>query len=103
MRIRIRKGAGRTLETPGSTCDLIPHSKEGHSSREIDTTLMVKIFKCAERSRSSMMDVEDEHNHMRAAFGLRYRIGKPGTPAADEYLLAENRILKARLQPGWRL
>ena len=32
---------------------------------------MIKIFKCAERSRSSMMDVEDEHNHMRAAFGLR--------------------------------
>jgi hypothetical protein len=43
---------------------------------------MVKIFKCAERSRSSMMDVEDEHNHMRAAFGLRDRIGQPGTPAA---------------------
>jgi len=44
---------------------------------------MVKIFKCAERSRSSMMDVEDEHNHMRAAFGLRDRIGQPGTPAAE--------------------
>src|SRR6516165_9022405 len=26
---------------------------------------MVKIFKCAERSRSSMMDVEDDDNHMR--------------------------------------
>jgi len=47
------------------------------------TTRMVKIFKCAERSRSSMMDVEDEHNHMRAAFGLRDRIGQPGTPAAE--------------------
>jgi len=48
-------------------------------------TGMVKIFKCAEseRSRSSMMDVEDEHNHMRAAFGLRDRIGQPGTPAAE--------------------
>jgi hypothetical protein len=44
---------------------------------------MVKIFKCAERSRSSMMDVEDEHNHMRAAFGLRDRFVKPGTPAAE--------------------
>ena len=44
---------------------------------------MVKIFKCAERSRSSMMDVEDDHNHMRAAFGLRDRIGQPGTPAAE--------------------
>jgi hypothetical protein len=44
---------------------------------------MVKIFKCAERARSSVMDVEDEHNHMRAAFGLRFRFGKPGTPAAE--------------------
>ena len=44
---------------------------------------MVKIFKCAERSRSSMMDVEDDHNHMRAAFGLRDRIGQPGTPARE--------------------
>jgi response regulator RpfG family c-di-GMP phosphodiesterase len=44
---------------------------------------MVKISKCAEGSRSSMMDVEGEHNHMRAAFGLRHRIGQPGTPAAE--------------------
>ena len=44
---------------------------------------LVKTFKCAEGSRSSMMDVEDEHNHMRAAFGLRYRIGQPGTPARE--------------------
>ena len=36
---------------------------------------VVKIFKCAEGSRYSMMDVEDEHNRMRAAFGLRGRIG----------------------------
>src|SRR6516165_6117313 len=64
---------------------------------------VVKIFKCVEGSRSSMMDVEGEHNHMRAAFGLRDRFGQPGTPAADEYLAAENRIFKARLQPGWRL
>jgi hypothetical protein len=40
-------------------------------------TRVVKIFKCVEGSRSSMMDVEDEHNHMRAAFGLRDRIGQP--------------------------
>ena len=46
------------------------------------------------------MDVEDEHNHMRAAFGLRDRIGQPGTLLQNEYLAAENRILKARLQPG---
>jgi len=51
--------------------------------RRGDAGRMVKIFKCAERSRSSMMDVEDEHNHMRAAFGLRDRIDQPGTPAAE--------------------
>jgi len=34
-------------------------------------TAVVKIFKCVEGSRSSMMDVQGEHNHMRAAFGLR--------------------------------
>jgi organic radical activating enzyme len=64
----------------------------GYSEAELDsgryatrpnTSRMVKIFKCAERSRSSMMDVENEHNHMRAAFGLRYRFGKPATPAAE--------------------
>jgi hypothetical protein len=49
----------------------------------ISISRMVKIFKCAERSRSSMMDVEDEHNQMRAAFGLRYRFCQPGTPAAE--------------------
>jgi len=36
---------------------------------------VVKILKCVEESQSSMMDVEDEHNRMDAAFGLRYRIG----------------------------
>jgi transposase InsO family protein len=36
---------------------------------------VVKIFKCVEESQSSMMDVEDEHYRMGAAFGLRYRIG----------------------------
>src|SRR5215831_18161554 len=30
-----RKGAGCTLETPGSTCDLIGHGKVAHRSREI--------------------------------------------------------------------
>src|SRR2546426_9238502 len=32
---RQRKGAGRTLETPGSTCDLISQGKVFHHSREI--------------------------------------------------------------------
>ena len=36
---------------------------------------VVKIFKFVEESQSSMMDVEDEHYRMGAAFGLRYRIG----------------------------
>ena len=44
---------------------------------------MVKILECGEGPRFSMMDIEDEHNHMRAAFGLRYRIGQPGTAAAE--------------------
>ena len=50
-----------------------------------------------------MMDVEDEHNYMRAAFGLRDRIGYQELLLQNEYLVAENRILEARLQPGWRL
>jgi hypothetical protein len=54
-------------------------TSRGHSQRG----RVVKIVKCVEESQSSMMDVEDEHNHMRAAFGLRYRFGKPGTPAAE--------------------
>jgi hypothetical protein len=44
---------------------------------------MVKILESTEGPRFSMMDVEDEHNHMRAAFGLCYRFGQPGTPAAE--------------------
>jgi hypothetical protein len=55
----------------------------GIVSKSIEPGLVVKIFKCVEGSRFSMMDVEDEHNHMRAAFGLRDRIGQPGTPAAE--------------------
>jgi hypothetical protein len=62
-------------------CGLLrPQSRNPRPSRR---PRMVKIFKCVERSRSSIMDVEDEHNHMRAAFGLRYRIGQPATPAAE--------------------
>ena len=34
-RVRQRKGAGRTLETAGSTCDLINLSKVAHPGREI--------------------------------------------------------------------
>jgi hypothetical protein len=48
------------------------------------------------------MDIEDEHNHMRTAFSLRYRFGQE-LLLQNEYLAAENRIWKARLQPGWRL
>jgi len=52
-------------------------------SEDVRIPRMVKIFKSAEGSRPYMMDVEDEHNHMRSAFGLRYRIGQPATPAAE--------------------
>jgi hypothetical protein len=44
---------------------------------------LVKILERSEWPRFSMMDIEDEHNHMRAAFGLRYGIGQSGTPAAE--------------------
>src|SRR6266567_3194395 len=50
-----------------------------------------------------MMDTEDKGMHMGAASGLRYRIGQSGTPAANEYLAAENGILKAHLRPRLRL
>ena len=41
---------------------------------------------------------------MRAAFGLRYcGLVNQELLLQNEYLAAENRILKARLQPGWRL
>jgi len=38
----------------------------------------VKIFKCVEESQSSMMDVEDEHNRMGAAFALREPVWSTG-------------------------
>jgi hypothetical protein len=44
---------------------------------------MVKILECSEKPGLSMMDIEDERNHMGAAFGLRDRLGQPGTPAAE--------------------
>jgi hypothetical protein len=46
---------------------------------------MVKIFKFVEESQSSMMDVEDEHNRMGAAFGLRYRLVNQELLLQNEY------------------
>jgi hypothetical protein len=43
---------------------------------------MVKILECAEGPRFFMRGIEDKRNRMGAALGLRYRIGKSGTPAA---------------------
>jgi hypothetical protein len=43
---------------------------------------MVK-YSTALRGHESMMDIEDERSHMRATFSLRYRIGQPGTAAAE--------------------
>jgi hypothetical protein len=65
------------LRSWARTADCVPRRSAVPQPR------MVKLFKCAERSRYSMMDVEDDHNHMGAAFGLRDRIGQPGTPAAE--------------------
>jgi hypothetical protein len=53
------------------------------SNRYLTHPEMVKILECSERPRFSMMDVEDEHHYMGAAFGLRDRIGQPGTAAAE--------------------
>ena len=40
--------------------------------------------KCSNSLRNhSLLSVEEEHNHMGAAFGLRYRFGQRGTPAAE--------------------
>jgi hypothetical protein len=47
----------------------------GNQIGYVDKLRVVKIFKCVEESQSSMMDVENEHNRMGAAFGLRDRIG----------------------------
>ena len=49
--------------------------------------LTVKIFKCVGGLWSSMMDVEDEHNHMRAAFDLRDRIGQLGLAGTEARFL----------------
>jgi hypothetical protein len=44
---------------------------------------MVKKLECAEGLRFSMMEIEDEGNHMGADLSLPYRIGQSGTPAAE--------------------
>jgi len=82
LRLCLEKDPKLRLRDIGDAKQLLEEPASG-ASRRTRRTRMVKIFKCAERSRSSMMDVEDEHNHMRAAFGLRDRIGQPGTPAAE--------------------
>jgi hypothetical protein len=55
----------------------------GSSILEANEPRTVKISKCTEGSRSSMMNIEDEHNHMGAALSLRDRIGQPRTSAAE--------------------
>jgi hypothetical protein len=63
----------------------------------------VKISKCAEGSWSSMMDVEDERNHRARLLAYVTGLVNQELLLQNEYLAAENRILKTRLQPGWRL
>jgi len=63
--------------------DWLEKDHQQRDTQMVRPSRVVKIFKCVEGSRSSMMDVEDEHNHMRAAFGLRYWFGQPATPAAE--------------------
>jgi RNA polymerase sigma-70 factor (ECF subfamily) len=70
----VAAGAEFSARLPSIQRALYLHSNEGYHGASPESRV-VKIFKCVEGSRSSMMDVEDEHNHMRAVFGLRYRIG----------------------------
>jgi len=50
-----------------------------------------------------MMDVEDEHNHMARLLAYVTGLVNQELLLQNEYLVAENRILKTGLQPGWRL
>jgi hypothetical protein len=59
------------------------HVGVDHVRVRLERENAVQIFKCVEGSRSSMMDVEDEHNHMGTAFGLPDRFGQPATPARE--------------------
>jgi hypothetical protein len=58
-------------------------SKGNQWTMRLKQTRMVKILECSERPGLSMMDIEDERNHMGGALSLRDRIGQPGTPAAE--------------------
>src|SRR5215471_14879326 len=65
---------------------------------------MVKILECSERPGLSITDIEDERNHLGAALSLHVTgLVNQELLLQNEYLAAENRILKTRLQPGWRL
>jgi hypothetical protein len=44
------------------------------------------------------MRSEGVKNDLGATAGVRYRNGRPRTPVANEYLAAENRILKAQIK-----
>ena len=50
-----------------------------------------------------MMDVEDERNHRARLLAYVTGLVNQELLLQNEYLAAENRILKTRLQPGWRL
>ena len=64
---------------------------------------VVKIPECAEGSRFSVMDIEDEQNHMGTLFAYVTGLVNQELLLQNEYLATENRIWKARLQPGLRL
>jgi hypothetical protein len=44
-----------------------------------------------------MMEIEDKHNHMRGALGLRYRIGETGTPSFGRRLGRKGLLAVARI------
>jgi site-specific recombinase XerC len=67
-----------------SVCETLSTIRLAFSQRARDhVSRVVKVPECVEGSRFSMMDIEDERNHMGAAVGLCYRIGQSGTSAAE--------------------
>src|SRR5260370_7316353 len=63
---------------------------------------MTKILEWSDGPWFTTMEFEAKHHQRRPSSGLRDRSRQPETALKNEYLLAENRILKTHLQPGFR-
>jgi hypothetical protein len=76
----------RKAEHDHSASDPGPESKALHALNPSSKPRVVKILERADRTRFltfSIMDIEDEGNHMGASVGLRYWVSQSGTPAAQ--------------------